>query len=68
MKSRYTVKPKALVQIEVTPIKTRLTGEGTLLLDYRKAAFGTQLIQQPYDTDKKPVVIHLGENYQIKTG
>ena len=39
--SRYTVRPKALIQTNVSPVEARLTGDGTLFLDFGKVAFGT---------------------------
>lgn len=58
---KYTVSPKALVQTESAPIQTRLTGEGTLFLDFGKAAFGTLLLPHPVASRRKTLVVHLGE-------
>ncbi len=59
--SKYTVSPKALVQTESAPIQTRMTSEGTLCLDFGKAAFGTLLLPHPADNRRKTMVVHLGE-------
>jgi hypothetical protein len=59
--SRYTVERKTLAQTELPPIETRLTDDGTLFLDFGKAAFGTLLIPSSPGHRQSPIVIHLGE-------
>jgi hypothetical protein len=58
--TRYTVERRALTQTEVQPIETRLTDDGTLFLDFGKAAFGTLMVP-PLSGRQGPAVIHLGE-------
>lgn len=63
--SRYTVKPKTLVQTNVPPVEARLTGDGTLFLDFGKAAFGTLLVPCSSGRQKGQLVIHLGEKLSV---
>jgi len=58
---RFTVERKPLVQTEVEPVETRLTGDGTLFLDFGRAAFGTLLLPPSKNLPPGPVVVHLGE-------
>ncbi|MCK5802724.1 MAG: alpha-L-rhamnosidase, partial [Lentisphaeria bacterium] len=55
----FTVKPKALVQTEVAPAESRLLRDGTLFLDFGKAAFGTLIV--PVAPDQESVTVCLGE-------
>jgi hypothetical protein len=50
-----------LVQTEAPPVETRLTDDGTLFIDFGKAAFGTVLLPQPEASQCSPFVVHLGE-------
>ncbi len=61
MKPRYTVTPKALTHTDVSPIAARHLDDGTLFLDFGKAAFGTVLISIPASWDRLSIVVHLGE-------
>ena len=58
---RYTVTGKPLQQIEVAPARTRITEEGTLFLDFGKAAFGTLIVPFAQAPESGRVVVHLGE-------
>lgn len=55
----YTVSLKNLVETKVKPVKTELLKDGSLFIDFGKAAFGTIVIASPEKTDS--VTIHLGE-------
>lgn len=59
--SRYTVRTKALVHTSVPPVEVRLIGDGTLFLDFGKAAFGTLLVPSLSGRPKDRLVVHLGE-------
>lgn len=61
METRYTVKPKELIQTEVKPVKTRMMADGSLFVDFGKAAFGTLLVPLPEKPGRKSIVVHLGE-------
>ncbi|MCH8510409.1 MAG: alpha-L-rhamnosidase [Kiritimatiellae bacterium] len=58
---RYTVTRKPLQQIEATPAHTRITEEGTLFLDFGKAAFGTLVVPFAGTAKEGRIVVHLGE-------
>ena len=58
-KLRYTVERKPLVQREVAPVLTMHADDGTLFLDFGKAAFGTLLA--PSTPGQGQMVVHLGE-------
>ena len=45
--SRYTVERRPLVQTLVPPLEWRLTDDGTLFIDFGRAAFGTVLVPSP---------------------
>ena len=57
----YTVVRKPLTQTEVAPTEMRMTDNGTLFIDFGRAAFGTLLVPVPEDPKQAPLVIHLGE-------
>ena len=63
---RYTVKRKPLQQTEVEPVVTKLLADGTLFLDFGKAAFGTLLVPSIVGDRQSKVVVHLGE--QLNAG
>ena len=58
--SRYTVERTPLVQRGAPPVETRLTDDGTLFIDFGKAAFGTVLVPSS-STQQGLLVVHLGE-------
>jgi hypothetical protein len=57
----YTVERKPLAQTQVPPVETRLTDDGTLFIDFGKAAFGTLLVPSSNDPQQRTIVVHLGE-------
>jgi len=59
--SRYTAETKPLVQTVVPPVETRLADDGTLFIDFGRAAFGTLLLPSSNDPQHGPTVVHLGE-------
>ncbi|MEN8255658.1 MAG: alpha-L-rhamnosidase C-terminal domain-containing protein [Verrucomicrobiota bacterium] len=59
--SRYTVERKPLVQTEASPADMHQTEDGTLFIDFGKAAFGTVLIPFPSGSWQGSIVVHLGE-------
>lgn len=59
--TRYTVTPKTLRQTGVAPELARLTEDGTLFLDFGKAAFGTLLVPSGSRPRQGKLVVHLGE-------
>jgi len=61
----FTVERRPLVQTEVEPVATQLTDDGTLAIDFGKAAFGTVLIPSPTDSRTSRLVIHLGEKLSV---
>lgn len=62
---RYTVETKPLVQTIVPPVETRLTDDGTLFVDFGKAAFGTVLVPSSNDPRCGSAVVHLGEKLTL---
>lgn len=54
---RYTVERKALVESVEVPARSWWTEDGTLVLDFGKAAFGTLLLPE----QTAPLTLHLGE-------
>ena len=58
---RYTATRKPLWQTEIPPVKTRLTDDGVLFLDFGKAAFGTLLVPSNCVGHQDKFIIHLGE-------
>ena len=58
---RYTAEPKALTQTEVWPVVSQLADDGSLCLDFGKAAFGTLLISMPENCRIHTIIVHLGE-------
>jgi len=65
MDAKYTVKPKVLMQTEVMPVETRIVDDGSLLVDFGKAAFGTLLVPVQERPGRNSVVVHLGEKLTI---
>ncbi|MCA9837626.1 MAG: hypothetical protein KC422_11955 [Trueperaceae bacterium] len=59
MSYKYTVKTQALQQTEIAAVKSVVLEEGSLFLDFGKAAFGTLLIPKKEKTEK--LRVHLGE-------
>ena len=59
--AKYMAKRRALVQTEVSPAKTSLADDGTLFVDFGRAAFGTLIVPVPKDSGRNSVVVHLGE-------
>ncbi len=57
----YTVERKPLAQTQMPPVETRLTDDGTLFIDFGKAAFGTLLVPSSNDPQQRTIVVHLGE-------
>lgn len=57
----YTLKRRALTQTEVIPVEARIVDDGSLFVDFGKAAFGTLLVPLPEDPNCDSVVVHLGE-------
>lgn len=58
---RYTVTRKPLQQTEVLPVDTRLEDDGTLFVDFGKAAFGTLVVPAARGMGRETAVVHLGE-------
>lgn len=58
---KFTVKPKDLVCTEIIPDSTKMVNDGTLFIDFKKAAFGTLLISLPESYKSDYLVVHLGE-------
>jgi len=58
---RSTVTPKELVQTEIAPVASRMTGDGTLFLDFGRAAYGTVVVPIPVDASRPSLAVHLGE-------
>ena len=58
---RYTVTRKPLQQTKVPPVATRLEADGTLFVDFGRAAFGTLLVSSARSAGQETVVVHLGE-------
>ncbi len=56
---KYTASPKNLVETEIQPVETRLLNDGTLFVDFGKAAYGTMRLKLAADASS--VVVHLGE-------
>jgi hypothetical protein len=63
---RFTVTRKPLQQIEVPPAATRLTDDGTLVVDFGKAAFGTLVVPPTGSSQRGRVIVHLGEQLNAK--
>ena len=63
---RYTVIRKPLQQTEVPPLTTRLTDDGSLFVDFGKAAFGTLLVPSEDRPKQGKLVVHLGEQLTPK--
>jgi hypothetical protein len=61
MDATYTIKPSSLTQTMVAPVETRIVNEGTLLVDFGKAAFGTLQVNLPSAGERGSIVVHLGE-------
>jgi alpha-L-rhamnosidase len=59
--SRYTLETKPLAQTVVPPVEARRADDGTLFLDFGRAAFGTLLLPSSNDPQHGPAVVHLGE-------
>jgi alpha-L-rhamnosidase len=62
----YTVKLKSLQQTEVLPVETSLLDDGTLFVDFGKAAFGTIVIPFKKGRARTSVTAHLGEKLNDK--
>ncbi|MDA3797792.1 MAG: alpha-L-rhamnosidase [Kiritimatiellae bacterium] len=58
---KYTVTRKPLQQTEVLPAETRLNKDGTLFIDFGKAAFGTLLVPVKAQGHEEKLIVHLGE-------
>jgi alpha-L-rhamnosidase len=56
---RYTTELKKLIESRIKPVRTDLLEDGSLFIDFGKAAFGTVIFEPPEDIDS--IVIHLGE-------
>ncbi|MHC4880893.1 MAG: family 78 glycoside hydrolase catalytic domain, partial [Planctomycetota bacterium] len=56
---KYTASPKKLVETEIQPVETRLLNDGTLFVDFGRAAYGTIRLRLP--ANARPLVVHLGE-------
>ncbi len=59
--AKFTVVRKELVQAEATPAVARRLEDGTLFLDFGRAAFGTLIVPLPAGTGRVSIVVHLGE-------
>ena len=57
----HSVSTKPLRQTEVPPVTTRRMDDGTLFMDFGKAAFGTLRLPAKGDGRESKRVIHLGE-------
>lgn len=57
----YTATPKPLVQTHVAPAAARPLEDGTLWLDFGRAAFGTLLVPTGPGGRRGALVVHLGE-------
>ena len=60
--AKYTAKRRALIQTEIPPSTSCITEDGSLFVDFGKAAFGTLIIPIPKDSSRNSIVVHLGEN------
>ena len=58
---RFTVTREPLQQTEVPPEATRLTDDGTLFVDFGKAAFGTLVVPPTGNSQRVRLIVHLGE-------
>ncbi|MFU8779401.1 MAG: alpha-L-rhamnosidase C-terminal domain-containing protein [Kiritimatiellia bacterium] len=58
---RYTIRRLPLQQSAVPPVKTKLTDDGTLFIDFGQAAFGTLTVPTPNAVRRDALVVHLGE-------
>ena len=61
MGATYTVKPKMLMQVELTSNKSCMLDDRSLFIDFGKAAFGTLLVSIPENWGRNSIVVHLGE-------
>jgi len=62
MKQRFTADRQALQQVELKPVFDELTGDGTLFLDFGKAAFGTLLLPTGgTELQQAAITVHLAE-------
>jgi alpha-L-rhamnosidase len=61
MDDTYTLKPKALIQTEVMATETRIMNDGSLFVDFGRAAFGTLLVPSSEVLNRSSIVVHLGE-------
>ncbi len=61
MTSRFTVTPKQLIETPITAVASRLLDNGTLFLDFGKAAFGTLHVPVTSVARQTNRVVHLGE-------
>jgi len=57
----FTAEQKALVQLEIPPVETRLTDDGAWFIDFGRSAFGTLLLPPSRDPHQTDHVVHLGE-------
>ena len=55
------LKRKPLTQTEISPVAFRTSANGTLFLDFGRAAFGTLLVPFPSASKRQRIIIHLGE-------
>lgn len=60
----YTVKLKSLQETKVSPVETSFLDDGTLFVDFGKAAFGTIIIPFKKGSNRDSVTVHLGEKLQ----
>ena len=57
----FTTARKSLTQTEVAPATTHKLADGTLLLDFGRAAFGTLCVPNAGAQQHDPIVVHLSE-------
>jgi hypothetical protein len=55
---RFTVERRPLVQTQIAPVRTLRLADGTVFLDFGRAAFGTLLVPS---TRSRRLIVHLGE-------